>query len=138
MTGALWILIFVTPIAFCTPKAPELQQEILGIAIVLLRNGHVEEVMTFADQWVNGKAHPDPSLVRYFLTKLLRITEPPYSQYFASAVIRLMSLAGEPVDAREHLVEFVESSLYAEYNPPLSKEDRSELVKISRKLHLSH
>jgi hypothetical protein len=73
--------------------------------------------------------------VRYFLTTVLRITEPPYSHYFASAVIRLMSLAGEPMDARENLVEFVEACVYAEYDPPLSKENRSYLAEISRKLH---
>jgi len=112
-------------------QSPELQQHMLSIAALLLRHGHVEAVAAFADRWVTGRANPDPSLVRYLIVKIVGIAAPPFSRFFVVCVLRLLRVGGDPQDltlsSRNHLCEFVEFSIGANFEPPLSKEEHALL-----------
>jgi TH1 protein len=73
---------------------PELARGFLEAGMSLLRLGEVERVLRFVEAWARAA---DPSLVRFFVFRVLDAVQPPYSSYFAAAVLRCGGGAGPRV-----------------------------------------
>lgn len=71
---------------------PDVARLMLDIAVAVLQSGQVEVVLAGLDRQWARKA--DPSHVRYFIFKVLKECSPPYSSYFASAMLRWMVTSG--------------------------------------------
>lgn len=103
--------------------------------MLLLQHGHVARVTAAAEAWAR---FADPSLVRYFVFKVLSVCGPPYSPPFASAVVSLMMLAGvkrsrsgQRDSARvELLAEFAAGCARVDFDPPLPAKQRAFLQEL--------
>lgn len=63
----------------------------LDLCVYQMQQGCIEPVLRMVAKWAaSGSA--DPALIKHFVFKTLAVCGPPYSAYFAAALLRLVAV----------------------------------------------
>lgn len=73
-------------------EGKEMQRQLVEILAQILAAGAVWEALKYAQEW--ARTAPDTSLVRHFVAKVLDLCEPPFSDSFCSALVRILGASG--------------------------------------------
>lgn len=116
---------------------------LMKVAVAVALAGRLEDVLKWADQWARGA---DAPLVRQFVYGIFEGAAPPYSPFFAAAMLRLLVAAGgrKAIGTRELagraplLSEFVEGCRQVKFETPLSPSESTCLKDLESALRVNH